>query len=154
MRRGLQRVDAFVVRLNSDIVLYDEEARRELLSGTVLGRLISFVSFWLVASLAFIVPLFLWRWWVRRDPMVRLDQKFLALARKDGLARAAHEGRMNFAQRWAEATPQLAEPVRQFADLFCRLTYGAPPAPDAAAQARDELKMRLHLIRAARRYMR
>ena len=39
MQRGLQRADAFIVRLNSDIVLYDEEARRELLSGTVLGRL-------------------------------------------------------------------------------------------------------------------
>ena len=154
MRRGLQRVDAFVVRLNSDIVLYDEEARRELLSGTVLGRLISFVSFWLLASLAFIAPLFLWRWWVRRDPIERVDQQFLALARKDGLARAAHEGRMNFAQRWAEATPLLAEPVQQFADLFCRLTYGAPLAPDAAAQARNELKKRLQLIRAARRDMR
>ncbi|MCH1541951.1 MAG: DUF3488 and DUF4129 domain-containing transglutaminase family protein [Alphaproteobacteria bacterium] len=153
MQRGLQRVDAFVVRLNSDIVLYDEAARRELLSGTVLGRLISFVSFWLVASLAFIVPLFLWRWWVRRDPMVRLDQQFLALASKDGLARAAYEGRMSFARRWARATPLLAEPVEQFADLFCRLSYGAPPEANAAAKARDELKMRLRLIRAARRNM-
>ena len=153
MRRGLQRVDAFVVRLNSDIVLYDEEARRELLSGTVLGRLISFVSFWLVASLAFIGPLFLWRWWVRRDPMVRLDQQFLALARKDGLERAAYEGRMSFAQRWAQAMPVLAEPVQQFADMFCRLTYGKPVDVDIAAKARAELKTRLHIIRAARRNM-
>ncbi|MCH1567792.1 MAG: DUF3488 and transglutaminase-like domain-containing protein, partial [Alphaproteobacteria bacterium] len=107
--RGLQRVDAFVVRLNSDIVLYDEQARRELLSGTMLGRLLSFVSFWLVASLAFIVPLFLWRWWVRRDPMVRLDQQFMALARKDGLERAIYEGRMDFARRWEHQTPLLAE---------------------------------------------
>ena len=90
---GLQRVDAFVVRLNSDIVLYDEQARRELLSGTVFwGVLLSFVSFWLFASLAFIVPLFLWRWWVRRDVMVRFDQQFQALARKDGLHRAIYEG--------------------------------------------------------------
>jgi transglutaminase-like putative cysteine protease len=152
MGRSLQRVDAFVVRLNSDIVLYDEQARRELLSGTVLGRLVSFVSFWLLASLAFIVPLFLWRWWVRRDPMLRLDQEFLALARKDGLARASYEGRMNFARRWAEEMPVLAEPVAQFAELFCRLTYGASHDADRD-MARRELKNRLTLIKKLRRNM-
>lgn len=149
--RGLQRVDAFVVRLNSDIVLYDEQARRELLSGTMLGRLLSFVSFWLVASLAFIVPLFLWRWWVRRDPMVRLDQQFMALARKDGLERAIYEGRMDFARRWAHQTPLLAEPVRRFTDIFCRLTYGPPLAKAEIDDARRQLKQRLRLIKTARR---
>ena len=52
LARTLQRVDAFIVRLNSDIVLYDEEARQELLEGTVLGRLISFGTFWLFGTLA------------------------------------------------------------------------------------------------------
>jgi len=149
--RGLQRVDAFVVRLNSDIVLYDEQARRELLSGTVLGRLLSFIGFWLFASLAFIVPLVLWRWWLRRDAMVRLDQQFLALARKDGLERAAYEGRMDFARRWAEKMPFLEAPVRRFADIFCRLSYGAPLAKVERAAAQSEMKARLQLIRQLRR---
>jgi transglutaminase-like putative cysteine protease len=151
MQRGLQRADAFVVRLNSDIVLYDEEARRELLSGTVLGRLVSFISFWLFASLAFIVPLGLWRWYMRRDPMVRFDQAFLALARKDGLHRPAYEGRMNFARRWAQTSPMLAAPVEEFADLFCRLTYGEKTDKAENAQARRVLKARLKAIRALRR---
>lgn len=149
--RGLQRVDAFVVRLNSDIVLYDEQARRELLSGTVLGRLLSFIGFWLFASLAFIVPLVLWRWWLRRDAMVRLDQQFLALARRDGLERAAYEGRMDFARRWAEKKPFLEAPVRRFADIFCRLSYGAPIAQEERAAAQSEMKSRLQLIRQLRR---
>ena len=149
--RSLQRVDAFVTRLNSDIVLYDEQARRELLSGTVLGRLLSFVSFWLFASLVLIAPLFLWRWWIRRDAMVRLDQQFQALARKDGLQRAVHEGRMDFARRWAEKMPLLEDHVQRFAEIFCRLRYGSPlQKPDVLA-AQGQLKQRLQLIRHARR---
>ena len=149
--RSLQRVDAFVVRLNSDIVLYDEQARRELLSGTVLGRLLSFISFWLFASLALIVPLFLWRWWVRRDVMVRLDRQFQALARKDGLQRAFHEGRMDFARRWAKKMPLLDDHVQRFAEIFCRLTYGPPIAKSDRRAAQSLMKQHLQLIRRARR---
>ena len=148
--RGLQRVDAFVVRLNSDIVLYDEQARRELLSGTVLGRLLSFVSFWLFASLAFIVPLFLWRWWVRRDVMVRFDQQFQALARKDGLHRAIYEGRMDFARRWAAHRPTLEAPIGRFADIFCRLSYGPPLAAAERQALQVQMKQGLQMIRRQR----
>ena len=149
--RGLQRVDAFVVRLNSDIVLYDEQARRDLLSGTVLGRLLSFLGFWLFASLVFILPFVLWQWWPRSDAMVRFDQQFLALARKDGLERETYEGRMDFARRWAKKKPFLKVPVHHFADIFCRLSYGAPVGKEERAAAQREMKGRLQLIRQLRR---
>ena len=119
-----------------------------LLPLTTIGRSI---SFWLFASLALIAPLLLWRWWLRRDAMVRLDLQFLALARKDGLSRATHEGRMNFARRWAEEMPFLETPVHRFADIFCRLRYGAPVTKEEQAAAQSELRERLQLIRKLRR---
>jgi hypothetical protein len=121
--RSVQRMDAFIVQLNSDIILYDEAARQELLSGSVLGRLVSFVSFWLFGSLAFIVPLLAWRWWSRRDPIVRLEQKYLAVAKKFGLERAHYEGHMAFAARWAKARPDMAADVSAFGDLMTRIYY-------------------------------
>ena len=123
MARAVQRVDAFIVQLNSDIILYDEAARQELLSGTVLGRLVSFVSFWLFGTLAFIVPLLAWRGWSRRDPLLRLQHKYAGLAARLGLVRAPHEGYLAFAARWAEAQPEMRAPVQAFADILCRIFY-------------------------------
>ena len=137
MARSVQRIDAFIVQLNSDIILYDEAARQELLSGTVLGRLVSFISFWLFGSLAFIVPLLAWRWWSRRDPIIRLEQKYMALAAKAGLARAPYEGRMDFAARWAAAQPPAAPGVRAFAEILCRILYADAP-PQAARKGLAE----------------
>lgn len=123
MARAVQRVDAFIVQLNSDIILYDEAARQELLSGTVLGRLVSFVSFWLFGTLAFIAPLLAWRWWSRRDPLLRLQQKYAGLAARLGLQRAPHEGHLAFAARWAEARPDMQVPVQAFAHALSRIFY-------------------------------
>lgn len=123
MARAVQRVDAFIVQLNSDIILYDEAARQELLSGTVLGRLVSFVSFWLFGTLAFIAPLLAWRWWSRRDPLLRLQQKYAGLAARLGLQRAPHEGHLAFAARWAEARPDMQVPVQAFAYALSRIFY-------------------------------
>ena len=41
-------------------------------------------------------------------------------------------------------------PVRRFADIFCRLSYGAPIAPEERAAAHGEMKSRLQLIRQLR----
>ena len=149
MRRGLQQVDAFVTRLNSDIVLYDEQARRELLSGSVLGRLISFASFWLFATVVFVTPLLMWRWWTRRDPMLRLDHQFSTLAKKYGLQRPLHEGRMDFAHRWAAAAPALKDRIEDFAALFCRMVYAPPREAQETASDRKKLAQILKDLRQA-----
>lgn len=141
--RTVQRLDAFIVQLNSDIILYDEAARQELLSGTVLGRLVSFVSFWLFGSLAFIAPLLAWRWWSRRDGVVRLEQKYAAIAARLGLVRAPHEGHLAFAARWAAARPDMQAPVRAFADILCRIFY----ADDDKSERKRELAQTLKEIR-------
>ena len=57
----------------------------------------------------------------------------------------------NAVDRWAEAMPTLKEPVKRFADLFCRLRYGAPLAKEERAAAQSEMKKRLQLIRHLRR---
>ncbi len=121
--RGLQRFDAFVVRLNSDIVLYDEAARQELLSGNVPSWLLSFVTFWLLTSLAFLAPLLLWRMWARRDPLLRLDQRFEGRARKYGISRFVYEGRMDFARRWQANAPEISEEIEACAVLICRMMF-------------------------------
>ena len=118
----MQRVDAFIVQLNSDIILYDEAARQELLSGTVLGRLVSFVSFWLFGSWLS-SHLYFWRWWSRRDPLLRFE-KYAGLAARLGLQRARMRGYLAFAARWAEAKPEMQVPCAGFcryigADILC-----------------------------------
>ena len=143
LARAVQRVDAFIVQLNSDIILYDEAARQELLSGTVLGRLISFVSFWLFGTLAFIAPLLAWRWWSRRDAVLRLEQKYAALAARLGLVRAPHEGHLAFAERWAQMRPDMRAPVRAFADILCRIFY----ADDDKALHKAEMSALLNRLR-------
>ena len=145
MARAVQRVDAFIVQLNSDIILYDEAARQELLSGTVLGRLVSFVSFWLFGTLAFITPLLAWRWWSRRDPLLRLQQKYTSLAARLGFERAPHEGHMAFAARWAEARPDMQAPVQAFADIMCRIIYADADKTAYRAELAQLLKQLRHL---------
>lgn len=125
-RRSVQRLDAFIVQLNNDIILYDEAARRELLSGTFLGSLVSFITFWLFGSLAFAVPLLIVRWWMRRDALQVLDRMFARLARKDGLTRAAHEGRLAFAARWCAVRPSARAAIEQFAQDWCRAFFVGP----------------------------
>lgn len=147
LARTLQRVDAFIVRLNSDIVLYDEEARQELLEGTVLGRLISFGTFWLFGTLAFIVPILLIRWYMRRDPFVRLDQRFFALAKKHGLERPLHEGRMDFAARWQDVKPDLAAPIEASAQLICDMLFsGQARSKQELTRLRRQLAEHLRVI--------
>lgn len=147
MARSLQRLDAFIVRLNSDIVLYDAAARQELLEGTVLGRLISFGTFWLFGTLAFIAPLVAWRWWMRRDPLVRLDQRFMALGKKFGIERPIYEGRLDFAARWQAHMPAMAIPIETSARLLCDILFSGKPRTKAElADMRRQLADQLRVI--------
>ncbi|MBT7642443.1 MAG: DUF3488 domain-containing protein [Rhodobiaceae bacterium] len=153
LARGAQRIDAFVTRLNSDIVLYDEAARQELLSGSFLGRLISFVTFWLVASAILLVPLALWRWWGRRDPLLRLDQAFFKLGAKQGVERQVHEGRLAYAARWKHAHPDMPKPrsasIEQCAILLCEMMFKLGPngkTLEAQAATRRQIGQHLQII--------
>ena len=153
LARSAQRLDAFVTRLNSDIVLYDEAARQELLSGSFLGRLISFVTFWLFASAALVVPLLVWRWWVRRDPLLRLDQRFAKLGAKQGVERQIHEGRLAYAARWQKAHPEMskvrAASIELCARLLCEMVFKLDPkgkTPEAQADRRRQIDKQLRAI--------
>lgn len=144
LARSVQRMDAFIVQLNSDIILYDEAARQELLSGTVLGRLVSFIGFWLAGSVALIVPLLVWRWWSRLDPLVRLHQKYAAVAARVGLQRAPYEGHKAFAARWAQVQPAAAPAAMAFAEIMSCILY----ADHAVAPYRPQLKALVKQLRA------
>ena len=58
---------------------------------------------------------------------------------------------MDNARRWAGKKPFLEVPVHHFADIFCRLSYGAPVGKEERAAAQREMKGRLQLIRQLRR---
>lgn len=141
--RAFQRVDAVLVRLNSDIVLYDEQARRDLLSGEFLGRVGSFVAVWVLGTLAVLVPVAIWRAIGQRDQMLRLDQQFARLAKRDGLMRSTGEGRLNFAERWGQVRPEVAGPVRRFVEIW----YAVMFAPTPPENFERELTTQLQLIR-------
>jgi hypothetical protein len=135
--RFMQRTDAFVTRLNSDIVLYDEEARQELLSGQFFERAMSFGLFWLLGSIGFALPIIFWRSVVRRDAMHRFDLRYARLARRDGLTRRADEGRLAFAARWQAALAGdengalRGRAIGLFAALWCQIQFGGKPLPEA-----------------------
>ncbi len=135
--RFMQRTDAFVTRLNSDIVLYDEEARQELLSGQFFERAMSFGLFWLLGSIGFALPIIFWRSVVRRDAMHRFDLRYARLARRDGLTRRADEGRLAFAARWQAALAGdengalRGRAIGLFAALWCQIQFGSKPLPEA-----------------------
>ena len=134
--RAMQRTDAFVTRLNSDIVLYDEEARQALLSGGFFDRIMSFGLFWLFGSLGFALPILLWRGVQRRDAMRRLDRRYERLARQDGLIRRTDEGRLAFAARWQaalaadETRVTRSRAVGLFASVWCQIQFGRKTLPD------------------------
>lgn len=143
VQRNLQRLDAFIVRLSSDVVLYDEAARQELLSGSFLGRLLSFASFWLFGSIMLGLPFLIWHMWLHRNPLQRLDRIFNRLAKKADLERAVDEGRLAFAKRWQGVQPAAASAIGGFAYLWCRVMF----AGDVYENNRARMVALLRIIR-------
>ena len=146
LRNNLQRADAFIVRLNNDIILYDQATRRELLSGNFLQRLVSFGLFWLAGTVifavllgaAFFLPKQIARYWARRNPLVAFDHIFARLARRHGLVRQANEGRLAFAKRWRKADANMGAVVEAFAEKWCRAFFsGADNHPQSRTQQRE-----------------
>ena len=155
LRRGWQRADAFIVRLNNDIILYDKAARREFLSGNFWQRLVSFGLFWMFGTLAFAVVfgaaffavvfvpgLIMW-WWARRCVLAALDRSFARLARRYGLVRHANEGRLAFAQRWRKIDLHAGAAVEEFAQKWCRAFF----AGAYSRAQKQELKALMRYIR-------
>ena len=79
----------------------------------------------------------------RSDPLARAWRGFVRRLATAGIRKAPHEPPLAFAERAAEARPDLAEPVRSLSRRYCRLRY-ASRVPDAGE--------RLALIQDLRHY--
>jgi hypothetical protein len=70
----------------------------------------------------------LWSPVPRRTPTVRAYAKFCRRLAGVGLARAPHEGPLEFAERIAVARPDLAVKARHIAELYAVVHYGGRSA--------------------------
>lgn len=102
----------------------------------------------LVGTAAFLVALVaLWMfkpWRRERDPQVRLHQAFERVLARHGLVRGAAEGPRDFAARAAQALPQQARLIEEFARRYEALRYaGAPEAPADLRRTLNNLRRAL-----------
>lgn len=102
----------------------------------------------LVGTAAFLVALVaLWMfkpWRRERDPQVRLHQTFERVLARHGVVRGAAEGPRDFAARAAQALPQQARLIEEFARRYEALRYaGAPEAPADLRRTLNNLRRAL-----------
>ncbi|MGC6475410.1 MAG: transglutaminaseTgpA domain-containing protein [Parvibaculales bacterium] len=128
----LRWADSFLVQLNNDIVLYNEQSRSDLFKSLNLEKLINFILFWLVVSLALVSPFALLRWYLLRDSLVSLDKKFLKITARQGVSRQLNEGRLDFARRYIShlsqsqnMNKQLEETIMRYMHFWCRCYFSS-----------------------------
>jgi hypothetical protein len=131
---------------NESVLAYGPERQRELLSN---------IGFWsmdwpgmtvaLVLSLigAGLVMVGLQAWYRRAavDPVAGAYQRFCAKLARRGLAREAHEGPLDFAERLTRRRPDLAAQVRLIGRLYARLRYGRPTSEDLVRRLRRLVRL-------------
>jgi protein-glutamine gamma-glutamyltransferase len=86
----------------------------------------------------------LWLAWRLRTPPapepLRLYREFCRRLERAGLARAAHEGPRDFAERIARERPALSARADRITRLYTRLRYGPAPTASMLAALRRELR--------------
>ncbi|MGC6471425.1 MAG: transglutaminaseTgpA domain-containing protein [Parvibaculales bacterium] len=144
LQTWLRWADNFFIQINNDIVLYDNNSREAFLSRFDAGKLVSYLTFWVIGSLALLFPFAFLRWYLLQDPMLSLDKDFMKLAARAGLQRAESEGRLVFADRLAAQTGGAAMDIRGFARQWCRGYFSSAKPGKAEINA---MRQRLKSIR-------
>lgn len=144
LKTWLRWADNFLIQINNDIVLYDNNSREAFLSKLDVSKLVSYLSFWILGSLALLFPFAALRWYLLHDPMLALDKDFIKLAARAGLQRADSEGRLVFADRLAAQSGGSGEEIRGFARQWCRGYFSSARPGKAEIKA---MRRRLKSIR-------
>jgi hypothetical protein len=148
--RGLRsNWEALAHRWNVWVLGYGVERQRDLMSrigmrdadwrrltaamATVLGAFTLLLLAWSLRRLA------------RPDPAQRAWQAFCRKLGARGVARAPHEGPLDFAERAAARLPAAAAPIRAIAALYVAARYGR----DATREHAAELARRVRALRLA-----
>ena len=120
---------------NDWVLAYGPDRQREFLSGLGFGAVDwGRMTLALVLALGGLATLYLgWRWRKQRwtHPVARAWQRFGERLARRGLARAATEGPLDFAERVARQRPEWAESVWEISRLYAALRYGPVASPEA-----------------------
>ncbi len=135
LRQLVLRWDTLNIIWNEWVLAYGPDRQKDVLSDLGLGQVD-----WEEMTIAMLVALAILalcfagiRWWGRfsHDPVVGAWQRFCARLARKGLARGAHEGPLDFAERVISARPDLEKPVREICQLYIMLRYGSFSSPAA-----------------------
>ncbi len=136
--------EALTHQWNLLVLGYDPERQRELMSwlGMRDADWLELASTLLATLGAFVLLLFAWMLGrlVRPDPVQAAWRHFCRKLGARGVARAAHEGPRDYAERAARNLPSASEPIRRIAALYIALRYG--PAGGASAQGESVVQLR------------
>lgn len=132
---------------NQQVLGYNPERQRELLSRLGLERSDVMTMVGALAGLSALVLAGLYVWAMRRtrsrDPLQRTWERFCSRMARSGLGRDPWEGPLAYGERLAAALPEQAEGLRAACATYARLRYG-PTARDDGVR---ELKKLLNEIR-------
>ena len=134
--------DALAYRWNQWVLGYNAQRQRDLMSRVGMGGvswrtlavLLAIFSGAVTAALAFLMLGA--RRQQARDPIERAYERFCRALAETGLARAPHEGPLDYGARVGAARPDLAGKVNAVVELYAGLRYGASRSPEDAAQLR------------------
>jgi transglutaminase-like putative cysteine protease len=127
-RRARQSWDYVNISWYFWVVDYTSQRQNEFFAMFGLNRL-SWIWVALVTAAIVLLTLLcygvaLWRQTPVRDPVQRLYRRFCRKLARAGLARAPHEGPLNFAQRAITHRPDLRSPIGTITRLYLELRYG------------------------------
>ena len=148
LKRSLQWADNFFVQLNNDILNYDNKARENLFGELNGGKILSYITFWVLGTICLFAPFFLLRFIFAANPLIALDRQFARLAAKIKLKRHAFEGRLDFATRMAQTAPQAQQEIKTYVNQWCRVFF------TTAIADRQTVKEMKYLLRQMRKKIR
>ena len=127
------------MRLNNEILTFDAQSRKDFLSELSLGRVLTYLAIWGLTVSALLIPLLLFKFFTGRDPLTLLDSKFSILAGKIGFHRSPAEGRLDFSERIAQASPDIADGIRNYTQHWSRCYFTDNVTPDDVAHLKKIL---------------
>jgi transglutaminase-like putative cysteine protease len=132
--------EALTHQWNLLVLGYNPERQREFMTWFGMGDAgwLELASTLLAALGGFVLVLFAWmlRRLARPDPVQSAWAQFCRKLGARGVARAAHEGPRDFAERAARDLPVAGEPIRRIGALYIALRYGRDPSAAALGELR------------------
>jgi protein-glutamine gamma-glutamyltransferase len=136
--------EALTHQWNLLVLGYNPERQREFMAwfGMRDADWLELASTLLAVLGGFVLVLFAWmlRRLARPDPVQSAWAQFCRKLGARGVARAAHEGPRDFAERAARDLPGAGDPIRRIAALYIALRYGRGPSAAQAAELRRRVR--------------